>query len=125
MEVHWVDQMAGARASKILKLNTNKSMSGTNLEVQEKVGKKRNLPEGWYDGIDDTVGYDEGLSEGAALCGTAPATTKSDAVAAATTMTLATAAGLAFSGGTLSSKLITAIPLMSNKPGATSEGKIT
>lgn len=94
-------------------------------KLQLKVEKKAIIPEGLNDGIDETVGYDEGLSEGAALCGIAPATTKSDAVAAATTMTLATASGVDTSGGTLPSKLITAIPLMSNKPGATSEGLIT
>ena len=94
-------------------------------KLRLKVEKKIIIPEGLFDGIDETVGYDEGLSEGAALCGIAPATTKSDAVAAATTMTLATAVGVDTSGGMLSSKLITAIPLISNKPGAISEGTIT
>jgi hypothetical protein len=81
--------------------------------------------DGSNEGCDDTDGNDDGDEDGSALCGSAPATTKSDAVAAVVTMTFSTTVGFAFPGGMLLSKLITACPLTSNEPGANSEGVIT
>jgi hypothetical protein len=83
------------------------------------------LPDGSNDGWDETVGYDDGIEEGAALCGNASRITKSAAVAAAITITSLTFSWLTLPGGMSPSNVNIATPFTSYDPGETMEGVIT
>jgi len=109
-------------------------IEGSSLGCDDTDGTSEGDSEGDSDGMDDTLGSNDGIAEtegcmdgvweGASLCGRAPSITKSDAVAAvdfAIAFTFVSSTELATP---LLSKFITAMPLTSYFPGATSESTI-